>query len=81
MLCVLIIFGFMIFFGILIVSVIYGLVGVMYFLIFNIGYWIFLYFYGYIKMSGLKMEVKNIKVMFVNLIIIVIFVGFFIWFF
>ena len=37
--------------------------------------------HGYIKMSGLKMEAKNIKAMFVNPIIIATFAGLFIWLF
>lgn len=56
---VLTIFGSTTFFGIPIVAAIYGPTGVMYSSIFNIGYRIFLYSYGYIKMSGLKMELKN----------------------
>ncbi len=78
---VLTIFGSTTFFGTPIVSAIYGPVGVMYSSIFNIGYRIFLYSYGYIKMSGLKMEAKNIKAMFVNPIIIATFAGLFIWLF
>lgn len=56
---VLTIFGSTTFFGIPIVGAIYGPTGVMYSSIFNIGYRIFLYSYGYIKMSGLKMELKK----------------------
>lgn len=78
---VLTIFGSTTFFGIPIVSAIYGPVGVMFSSIFNIGYRIFLYSYGYIKMSGLKMELKNIKTMFLNPIVIATFAGLFIWIF
>ncbi|MGL4697811.1 AEC family transporter [Enterococcus larvae] len=78
---VLTIFGSTTFFGTPIVSAIYGSVGVMYSSIFNIGYRIFLYSYGYIKMSGLKMELKNIKTMFMNPIIIATFAGLLIWIF
>lgn len=78
---VLTIFGSTTFFGIPIVSAIYGPVGVMFSSIFNIGYRIFLYSYGYIKMSGLKMELKNIKTMFLNPIVIATFAGLFIWLF
>lgn len=78
---VLTIFGSTTFFGIPIVGAIYGPTGVLYASIFNIGYRIFLYSYGYIKMSGMKMEAKNIKEMFVNPIVIATFLGLFIWVF
>ena len=78
---VLTIFGSTTFFGTPIVSAIYGPTGVMFSSIFNIGYRIFLYSYGYIKMSGLKMELKNIKTMILNPIIIATFLGLFIWIF
>lgn len=73
---VLTIFGSTTFFGIPIVGAIYGPTGVMYSSIFNIGYRIFLYSYGYIKMSGLKMELKNLKTMFLNPIVIATFLYF-----
>ncbi|MFK4302072.1 MULTISPECIES: AEC family transporter [unclassified Paenibacillus] len=76
---VLTIFGSTTFFGIPIVGAIYGPTGVMYSSIFNIGYRIFLYSYGYIKMSGLKMELKNLKTMFLNPIVIATFLGLFVW--
>lgn len=76
---VLTIFGSTTFFGIPIVGAIYGAEGVLYASIFNIGYRIFLYSYGYIKMSGLKMEMKNVKSMFLNPIVIATFLGLFIW--
>lgn len=76
---VLTIFGSTTFFGTPIVSSIYGPMGVMFSSIFNIGYRIFLYSYGYIKMSGLKMELKNIKTMFLNPIVIATFAGLIIW--
>lgn len=78
---VLTIFGSTTFFGIPIVGAIYGPTGVMYSSIFNIGYRIFLYSYGYIKMSGLKMELKNLKTMFLNPIVIATFLGLFVWLF
>lgn len=76
---VLTIFGSTTFFGIPIVGAIYGTEGVLYASIFNIGYRIFLYSYGYIKMSGLKMEMKNVKSMFLNPIVLATFLGLFIW--
>jgi malate permease and related proteins len=76
---VLTIFGSTTFFGIPIIGVVYGAEGVMYASIFNIGYRIFLYSYGYIKMSGLKVEKKNIKTMFLNPIVIATFAGLLIW--
>ncbi|MGY3767064.1 AEC family transporter [Vagococcus vulneris] len=78
---VLTIFGSTTFFGIPIVGAIYGPQGVLYASVFNIGYRIFLYSYGYIKMSGLKMEAKNIKTMFLNPIVLATFAGLFIWLF
>ncbi|MFC6274108.1 AEC family transporter [Levilactobacillus tangyuanensis] len=72
-------FGSTTFFGIPIVGAVYGVKGVMYSSIFNIGYRIFLYSYAYIKMSGLKMEGKNIKKMFLNPIVIATFLGLFMW--
>lgn len=76
---VLTIFGSTTFFGIPIVGAIYGVKGVLYASIFNIGYRIFLYSYGYIKMSGLKIETKNIKTMFLNPIVIATFLGLILW--
>lgn len=70
---VLAIFGSTTFFGIPIVTAIYGPTGTLYASIFNIGYRIFLYSYGYIKMSGLKMTMKNVKTMFLNPIVIATF--------
>ncbi|MCP8848498.1 AEC family transporter [Latilactobacillus curvatus] len=76
---VLTIFGSTTFFGIPIVGAVFGAKGVMYSSIFNIGYRVFLYSYGYIKMSGLKMESKNLKNMFLNPIVIATFAGLIIW--
>lgn len=78
---VLSIFGSTTFFGIPIVSAIYGTEGALYASIFNIGYRIFLYSYGYIKMSSLKVTKENIKKMFLNPIVIATFLGLFIWIF
>ncbi|MEG1004604.1 AEC family transporter [Clostridium sp.] len=82
---VLTVFGSTTFFGTPIVQAVYGAVGVMYASIFNIAYRVFLYSYGYIKMSGVKMDKtnfkKNVKEMFLNPIIIATFVGLFIWLF
>lgn len=78
---VLTIFGSTTFFGIPIVNAIYGAEGALYAAIFNIGYRIFLYSYGYIKMSGLKITSKNIKTMFLNPIVIATFLGLFLWVF
>ncbi|WP_166626593.1 AEC family transporter [Jeotgalicoccus sp. S0W5] len=76
---VLSIFGSTTFFGIPIVSAILGPIGVIYANIFNIGYRIFLYSYAYIRMSGLKMELRNLKTMFLNPIVIATFLGLAIW--
>ena len=72
-------FGSTTFFGIPIVGAIYGPKGVIYSSIFNVGYRIFLYSYGYIKMSGLKMSKDNVKKMFLNPIVIVTFLGLILW--
>ncbi|WP_025728212.1 AEC family transporter [Atopobacter phocae] len=76
---VLSILGSTTFFGIPIVTAIYGPQGTLYASIFNIGYRIFLYSYGYIKMSGLPMKKENIKQMFLNPIVLATFFGLFVW--
>ena len=76
---VLSIFGSTTFFGLPIVGAVWGAKGILYGSIFNIGYRIFLYSYAYIKMSGLKMELSNIKKMFLNPIVIATFVGLILW--
>lgn len=73
------IFGSTTFFSTPIISSLFGPVGVMLSSIFNISYRVFLYSYGYIQMSGLKMSSKNIKEMFLNPIVIATFAGLFIW--
>ncbi|MBP3041612.1 AEC family transporter [Bacillaceae bacterium Marseille-Q3522] len=78
---ILTIFGSTTFFGIPIIGAVYGPEGVIYASVFNIGYRIFLYSYAYIKMSGLKMEMKNIKQMFLNPIVIATFAGLLVWMF
>ena len=78
---VLSIFGSTTFFGIPIVTAIYGPQGTLYASIFNIGYRIFLYSYGYIKMSGLSMKKENLKQMFLNPIVVATFLGLFVWMF
>ncbi|HAY53369.1 AEC family transporter [Schleiferilactobacillus harbinensis] len=80
-LAVLTTFGSTTFFGIPIVGAVWGAKGVMYSSIFNIGYRIFLYSYAYIKLSGLKLEAKNIKTMLLNPIVIATFLGLFLWLF
>ncbi len=69
------------FFGIPIIAAIYGAEGVLYASIFNISYRIYLYSWGFISFSGLKMTSKNIKDMLLNPIIIATFLGLFIWMF
>lgn len=73
------IFGSTTFFSTPIISNIFGPTGVMLSSIFNISYRVFLYSYGYIQMSGMKMGLKNIKEMVCNPIIIATFAGLFIW--
>mgnify|MGYP003365084384 CR=1 FL=1 len=74
-------FGSTTFFGIPIVAGIYGptSTAVIYASVFNIGYRVFLYSYGYIKMSGLKMKIKNLKQMLLNPIVIATFAGLILW--
>lgn len=69
------------FFGIPIIGAIYGAEGVLYASIFNISYRVFLYSWGYISFSGLKMSASNIKQMVLNPIILATFFGLFIWIF
>ncbi|QOD86360.1 AEC family transporter [Weissella viridescens] len=76
---VLTMFGSTTFFGIPIVTGIYGLKGAMYASIFNIGYRLFLYSYGYIKMSGEKMDRKNLNSMLMNPIVLATFLGLILW--
>ena len=74
-------FGSTTFFGIPIISAVYGATGVMYASIFNIAYRVYLYSYAYIKMSGIKADKNNIKQMFLNSIVLATFLGMFIWVF
>lgn len=74
-------FGSTTFFGIPIISAVYGATGVMYASIFNIAYRVFLYSYAYIKMSGIKANKSNIKQMFLNSIVLATFLGMFVWVF
>lgn len=67
------------FFGIPIIGSIYGTEGILYASIFNISYRVFLYSWGYISFSGLKMSINNIKEMLLNPIIIATFLGIIIW--
>lgn len=69
------------FFGIPIIWAVYGDIGVLYASIFNISYRIYLYSWGYISFSGLKMDKSNLKTMLFNPIIIATFLGLFIWLF
>ncbi len=77
---VLTIFGSTTFFGIPIIAVLYpeGVLGAS---IFNIGYRVFLYSYGYIVTSGLRLKRENIKAMIFNPIVIATLLGMIIWIF
>lgn len=75
------IFGSTTFFGIPIVSAVYGDAGVIYANVFNIGYRIFLYSYCYIMMSGLKFKKENLKQIFLNPTILFTIAGLLIWIF
>ncbi|MCY3036252.1 AEC family transporter [Aerococcus urinae] len=73
------IFGSTTFFGIPIVSAVYGADGVIYANVFNIGYRIFLYSYCYILMSGLQFKKSNLKSIFLNPTILFTLAGLLIW--
>ncbi|WP_297598816.1 AEC family transporter [uncultured Cetobacterium sp.] len=75
------IFGGVTVFGIPIAQAIYGDLGIIYSSIFSIPYRVLLYSYGFIKMSGVSIDKKNIKTMFLNPVIIATFLGLFIWIF
>ncbi len=75
------IFGSTTFFGIPIVSAVYGSDGIIYANIFNIGYRVFLYSYCYIMMSGLKFKKENLKQIFLNPTILFTIAGLLIWIF
>ena len=74
-------FGSTTFFGIPIISALYGSLGVIYANVFNIAYRVFLYSFGLIKMSDIKFNRTNLKDIFLNPIIIATFLGLFIWIF
>lgn len=75
------IFGSTTFFGTPIVQAVFGPIGVVYANIFNIGYRLFLYSYGYIKMSGLKMKKGMFKQMFLNPTVVATVLGLLVWIF
>lgn len=74
-------FGGITVFGIPIAQALYGDLGVIYSSIFSIPYRVLLYSYGFIKMSSIKMDKKNLKSMFLNPVILATFIGLFIWLF
>ncbi|NIZ46328.1 AEC family transporter [Entomospira nematocerorum] len=69
------------FFAVPIIGAIYGAKGVLFASIFNISYRIYLYSWGYISFSGLKMSKDNLKTMLLNPIIIATFLGLIVWIF
>lgn len=73
------IFGSTTFFGIPIVSAVYGADGTIYANVFNIGYRVFLYSYCYIMMSGLSFKKENLKQIFLNPTILFTVAGLLIW--
>lgn len=74
-------FGSTTFFGIPIINGLLGATGTLYANIFNLAYRVFLYSYGLIRMSGMKFERKNLKLIFGNIIVIATFAGLLIWVF
>ena len=75
------VFGGITVFGIPIAQALYGDLGIIYSSIFSIPYRVLLYSYGFIKMSGIKIDKKNIKAMFLNPVILATFIGLTIWIF
>lgn len=75
------IFGAVTAFGIPIVEALYGDIGIIYASIYSIAYRLFLYSYGFIKMSGMKMTRNNLKAIFLSPVILSTFFGLFIWLF
>ncbi|MFU2206829.1 AEC family transporter [Streptococcus pluranimalium] len=75
------IFGSTTFFGIPIISAVFGDEGVIYANIFNIGYRVLLYSFCYLQMSGLEFDKDNLKQIFLNPVIIFTFAGLLIWVF
>lgn len=75
------VFGGITVFGIPIAQALYGDLGVIYSSIFSIPYRILLYSYGFIKMSDIKIDKKNLQSMIFNPVILATFVGLFIWIF
>lgn len=74
-------FGSTTFFGIPIISALAGSLGVIYANVFNISYRVFLYSYGLIKMCDIKFNLKSLKEIIFNPIIIATFLGLFVWIF
>ncbi|SJZ71776.1 hypothetical protein SAMN02745174_01373 [Cetobacterium ceti] len=74
-------FGAVTAFGIPVIQALYGDLGIIYASIYSIAYRIFLYSYGYIMMSGMKMNKSNLKSIFLNPVILATFLGLFIWLF
>ncbi|MFG5918902.1 AEC family transporter [Sneathia vaginalis] len=72
-------FGSTTFFAIPIIDGIIGSSGTLYANIFNIGYRVFLYTFGLIMMSDMEFELKNLKKIFLNPIIIATFLGLVFW--
>lgn len=75
------IFGSTTFFGIPIISAVFGDEGVIYANVFNIGYRVLLYSYCYLQMSSLKFDKNNMKQIFLNPVILLTFAGLLIWVF
>lgn len=73
------VFGSTTFFGIPIISAVFGSEGVIYANIFNIGYRVLLYSYCYLQMSSLKFDKSNLKEIFLNPVIIFTLLGLVIW--
>jgi Predicted permeases len=75
------IFGSTTFFGIPIITAFFGAEGALFANLFNIAYRVFLYSYGLMLFAETKFDLKNLKTIFLNPIVIATFVGFFIWMF
>lgn len=73
------IFGAVTILGIPIVQALFGSIGLIYISIFSIVYRLLLYSYGFIRMSGTKVDKSNFKTIFVNPAIFCTILGMIIW--
>ncbi len=75
------IFGSTTLFGIPIVTALYGSEGIIYANLFNISYRILLYSYAFMKMSDTSFNIKSLKQVFYNPLVVCTFIGLLTWIF